>query len=300
MSIGLRKILGVEEETRVAPGVIDEFLARNPTLDGDMRARLLTWKGELEFWEGWDGFMIGKYGRPYMEGALYQDLKAKAQQLIDPREGDVWLDAGCGQLAMSELIWRKSGRRVKGIWAADIVLAGATQKLGQFEDAPPIKLIYADLQQQLAFPDNFFDGIVGVHVLTFLLEFEGRRGSEALEGVLREMFRLLKPGGHLVWSIPRDNMSNLSGVLLSLKYILNPVRSLKYQVPLPVAALKVFKYTRQIEKKGEQGTYLLLPREECERILTSVGFVDPEWRTAFARQCWVNRVYKPDIASRRP
>jgi ubiquinone/menaquinone biosynthesis C-methylase UbiE len=244
--------------------------------------------------------MITKYGRPYMEGALYQDLKAKTQQLIDPREGDVWLDAGCGQLAMTELIWRKSGGKVKGIWAADIFLAGARAKLGQFNDAPAIKLIYADLQQQMAFPDNFFDGIVGNHVLTFLLEFEGRRGNEALEGVLQEMFRLLKPGGHLVWSIPRENVSNVAGMLLLLKHILNPLRWLRYRVPVPVAALKIFKFTRQIEKKGEQGTYLLLAKEECERILASVGFVDPEWRTAFAHQCWVNRVYKPDVASSRP
>ena len=296
MSVGLRKVLGVAEEAQVDPGLIEEFLARNPSLDGDIRERLLSWKGELEFWGKWDGFMITKYGRPYMEGALYQDLKAKTQQLIDPREGDVWLDAGCGQLAMAELIWRKSGGKVKGIWAADIFLAGAMTKLGQFNDGPPIKLIYADLQQPLAFPDNFFDGIIGNHVLTFLLEFEGRRGSEALEGVLQEMFRLLKPGGHFVWSIPRENVSNVTGLLLLLKHIVNPVRWVRYRVPVPVAAYKIFKYTRQIERKGERGTYLLLPKEECERILASVGFVDPEWRTAFAHQCWVNRVYKPDIA----
>lgn len=296
MAVGLFTLIGGARGREVNSEVVADFLDRNPNLDSETQERLLAWKIELKYWEEYNAFMGSSYGRPYTEGALYQDLKGKIAQFIHPRHGEVWLDAGCGQLSMSELIWQESDGKVKEIWAADIVLAGARRKLAQFEERMPIELIYADLQEQLSFPDDFFDGIIGNHVFTFLLEFEGQRGTQALEGVLREMFRILKPGGQLVWSMPRKGASNLLGALMSLRYIINPLRWIRYRVPIPVAAGRIFKYTRQIERKGKKGTYMLLLKEEYEEILASIGFVDPEWSIAFAKQCWVNRVYKPNIA----
>jgi hypothetical protein len=52
------------------------------------------------------------------------------------------------------------------------------------------------------------------------------------------------------------------------------------------------KYTRVVEGKGKKGIYNLLEKEECERILRSIGFTDLEWRGIFARQSWLNRAKK--------
>lgn len=196
---------------------------------------------------------------------------------------------------MSELIWQKSGGKVKEIWATDIILAPAKNRLSQFKNPPPIKLKYADLQEKSPFPDDFFDGIVGNYIFTLLVEFEEQRGIEALKGIFQEMFQTLKPGGTLVWSTPRKDVSNFQGLLPSLKYILNPLRSLKYKVFVPATAIKTLKYTRQIERKGKEGIYSLLTKEEYEEILISAGFVNPEWGTAFFGQCLVNKVYKPSV-----
>lgn len=250
-------------------------------------------KTELEFWQKFSEFVASNYGRPYLEGALYRELKKHIGELISPNEGEVWFDPGCGKLPMSELIWQKSEGKLKEIWAADIILAPAKERLRQFEKLPPIRLIYADLQEKLPFPDNFFDGIVGNYVFTFVIEFEGQQGAAALKGVLQEMIRVLKPGGQLVWTMPKKNASNLLGLLISLKYILNPLSWLKFKVFVPLAAIKTVTYTRQIKEKGKRGTYNLLTKRQYEEILTSAGFVNSEWRTTFAGQCWVNKVYKP-------
>jgi hypothetical protein len=53
------------------------------------------------------------------------------------------------------------------------------------------------------------------------------------------------------------------------------------------------KYTREVEKKGKKGIYSLLGKEECSRILHSIGFTDLEWRGIFAGQSWLNRARKP-------
>jgi hypothetical protein len=52
------------------------------------------------------------------------------------------------------------------------------------------------------------------------------------------------------------------------------------------------RYTREVERKGKKGIYNLLEKEECERILSSIGFTDLEWRGIFAGQSWLNRARK--------
>ncbi|MCM8823410.1 MAG: class I SAM-dependent methyltransferase [Candidatus Omnitrophica bacterium] len=55
----------------------------------------------------------------------------------------------------------------------------------------------------MPYPENFFDGIGANLVLPYVIDFCGKKGKEAFAGVLQELFRILKPGGHLVWSTPK-------------------------------------------------------------------------------------------------
>jgi hypothetical protein len=53
------------------------------------------------------------------------------------------------------------------------------------------------------------------------------------------------------------------------------------------------KYAREVERKGKKGIYILLEKEKCERILSSIGFTDLEWKSVFAGQSWLSKAKKP-------
>lgn len=55
---------------------------------------------ELKFWQELNQFTRSKIGRPYLEGALYEELKRGIGEFLGSPEG-CWFDAGCGNLPAS-------------------------------------------------------------------------------------------------------------------------------------------------------------------------------------------------------
>jgi ubiquinone/menaquinone biosynthesis C-methylase UbiE len=248
---------------------------------------------ELRFWREFNRFTRSKIGRPYLEGKLYEDIRDKVGEFLGSPQG-CWFDAGCGNLPASKWILEKAQGNVQ-IWAGDIDIDGANEVVGQIEDGHLITIVHTDLGERWPFCDGFFDGIIGNHVFTFLTK-SCKTGGEAngiIKEVLQEAYRVLKPGGILIWTAPKKKANTLYGLLYCLKYLLNPSRWRKHGPSLLLATLRTMKYTREIERKGKKGIYSLLEKEECDRILCSVGFTDLEWKDVFAGQCWLNRARKP-------
>lgn len=44
---------------------------------------------------------------------FYQELYNTIERFVEPKPNEIWLDAGCGPAKMSQLIWKKSGGKVK-------------------------------------------------------------------------------------------------------------------------------------------------------------------------------------------
>jgi len=67
---------------------------------------------ELKFWQELNRFTRSKIGRPYLEGALYEELKRGIGEFLGSPEG-CWFDAGCGNLPASKWILEKAqGTRI--------------------------------------------------------------------------------------------------------------------------------------------------------------------------------------------
>ena len=75
MTVGLYKLIGRSKNREISSKAIEDFLAKNPDLDLKTRERLLRWENEFEFWQKFNAFISSKYGYPYLERALYVNLK---------------------------------------------------------------------------------------------------------------------------------------------------------------------------------------------------------------------------------
>ena len=275
--VGLYELIGGAKNGETNLKVIEDFLARN-ILEPEIQERLSAWKSEFEFWE--KNAVI----YPYMElGFHYRSLVKTMREFAEPKAGQVWLDAGCGPAKMSELLWEKSGKSLKKIVGLDIILEPARKRA---EEISVLELKYGNLGERLEFDDGTFDGIISNIAIPYVIEFEGCRGKEGMQSIFKELARVLKPGGQLVWSAPKRNMHTEICLLVSIPDVIWNIAKIPN---LPVIALKLLKYGKELERKGKEGIYTYLAPQEWDEILEEAGFVSPAWRFVFTHQVWVNK-----------
>ena len=297
MPTGLYRLIGGQNIGDLTPGIIESFIAQNQ-LDEETKERLILWENESKYWDSYAKNISIKHRDTYWESPTYKSIVKTIEDLIDPKDNEVWLDPGCGALSMSELIFKKANG-VKKIYAMDVFLKPAKERLLNLNSlsnqniSSVIELVYGSLTDSLPFPDNFFDGIVGNFVFTFITEHEGEKGEKGLKNLFQELYRILKPGGVLVWTSPRKNANNLLGLIPSIGYALNPYLWYKSKTFLPLGVINILKHTKALLKKGKDGICPILPREDYEKLLSSIGFVNPKWINTFGNQAEANRIYKP-------
>ncbi len=124
-------------------------------------------------------------------GQLRQDIRASmAVKYINISKGRRVLEIGCGNGEFSKRFLR-TGAEMHCIDISEKIIAHLKE---QYKDT---NLIFepADVEH-LQFPDNHFEGVIGNGILHHL----------NLDACLKEIFRVLKPGGKIFFSEP--NMMN--------------------------------------------------------------------------------------------
>ncbi len=107
------------------------------------------------------------------------------------RNGDAVLDVGCGPGAALRDYASKRDIRAVGIDYSENMVEAARKHLAKTEGAPEIEFIAASVTE-LPFEDGEFDVVTSHRCLMALLEWERQQDA------LREIHRVLKPGGTLV------------------------------------------------------------------------------------------------------
>jgi ubiquinone/menaquinone biosynthesis C-methylase UbiE len=142
------------------------------------------------------------YQRPDVVGAIYRQRIELTLRLLDragaSREGSM-LDAGCGAGPVTGALTR-AGYRVHGtdaVWAMIELARAATSQDG--EAGPTFSVSDAEA---LPFEDGSFDAAVALGLVPWVPD---------AEAALRELSRVVRPGGHVV--VSADNRSRLTFVL---------------------------------------------------------------------------------------
>jgi ubiquinone/menaquinone biosynthesis C-methylase UbiE len=288
-NIGLYEMIRDKGQTEVEldSKKIRDFIKENYLTSNNLE-RLEKWKEELEFWEEY-----AKIYRNLEKARPYYFLTKTISRLIEPNVNEVWLDVGCGPAKISRLIWERSGKKAAKIIGVDIILKPAQETLEKLKDPIPLELRYANIGEKLPFPNNYFDGVVANLCLSYVIDFEGKKGKAALIEVLKEMFRILKPGGELIWSTPKKNVRFEYVFLASIPDMLNIYEYIIHKdITRVLQGWRILKHALEIQKKGQWGVYTFLSKKELETILNGIGFKNMVWKKTFARQVWVNRSQK--------
>lgn len=285
--IGLYDLIEGSKKGELTSKKIEDFLTTEK-VNKKNKQRILKWAKELEFWE--------EYAKIYInleKANPYQHLSKVIEDLIEPREGDVCLDMGCGPAKMSQIIWKKSKERTKKIIGIDIVLKPARETLGRINHSMPLELIYGDIGQKFPFPDNHFDLIVANLVIPYVIDFHGQNGKSAFERLLKETYRILKSKGHMVWSTPKKDVHFQWVFLASIPDMLNVYEYIIHKdITRILQGTRILKHALEIQRKGKEGIYTFLEKDELEKMLLKIGFINPIWQRTFTQQVWVNKVYK--------
>jgi ubiquinone/menaquinone biosynthesis C-methylase UbiE len=129
---------------------------------------------------------IPRHFKPYQE--LVQEVVSEVGKC--PHGGRV-LDVGCGTGTYSVTL-AKAGYDVTGIDYSDSMLARATKHGSNI--AGKVHFIKSNLTDRLPYTDDSFDCVISVHSL-YTIKETGR--------VLKEYYRVLRPGGRFVLAEPR-------------------------------------------------------------------------------------------------
>jgi ubiquinone/menaquinone biosynthesis C-methylase UbiE len=116
--------------------------------------------------------------------------KRHVLDLFDKRGGR-FLDAGCGTGDFIPDLLERGGE-VFGLDFAEEMIEQTRTRLGVDDDDPRVRLAVGDVCK-LRFDSDYFDGIIAVGLVEYLADFDA---------ALQEMYRVLKPGGSLVVTVP--------------------------------------------------------------------------------------------------
>ena len=134
----------------------------------------------------------GDFYDPTMTFSNYNFLVRK-QHVLDlfDKRGGRFLDAGCGTGDfLPDLLAR--GDEVCAVDFAEEMIEQAARRLGGSGHRARVRFSVGDVCN-LEFPAEHFDGIIGVGLIEYLTDYNA---------AFKEMFRVLKPGGILVVTVP--------------------------------------------------------------------------------------------------
>jgi len=228
----------------------------------------------------------------------YKRLLAHTSAWLEPKEGERWLDLGCGSGQLTQAIWTRSRGAVSEVIGLDCAAVNETafRRLREGLDPRPgegqIRFVCADFSSGLAgWEAGRFDGVVSGLAIQYAESFSEERScwtTEAYEHLLAEIHRVLRPGGTFVFSVNVPEPSWGKVALRSLRGVFSVPRPARYLQ----RSLRMMRYGSWLKREARTGRFHFLPDRVVVQKLSRVGFVDVEHRTSYAGQAYLFRCRK--------
>lgn len=209
------------------------------------------------------------------ESPPYRRMVERHAELLQPRAGDVILDAGSGTANVTQVL-AVPGANVTGIDFCEPALERCRRKV------PTATFRVADLTRPLPFDTATFDKVACSLVLHYLV-------PERQRFAVTELARVLKPGGRLAitvfatgfntWRVyietlrDRRQTDGLVGTaVLGVRYLFNTSR--------------IFYYVWRIKRAEKSGDYQFATADELRAMLVDAGLTVYSVEPTMAGQCW--------------
>jgi 1-acyl-sn-glycerol-3-phosphate acyltransferase len=231
---------------------------------------------EKKFWSHY-----AKFYHHLEESDPYKDLIDNFKDSLPKTIAGRAIDLGSGSGAIVDLLVKKSknSNSHSEILATDVEPRMLDYLSDRFSKNKNVKIKELDLSQSLEFTDNYFNCVTANLVLPYLIHNNGEIGFRGFIKLIEDIHRVLKSGGHFVWSTPKKGVKFFKVFAASWRNILDP-KNLDHLYYGPA----IFKQALQIQNKGYKSIYHFLDTKDLEKILVNIGFTDIKFTRSMANQ----------------
>ncbi|MGL6075835.1 MAG: class I SAM-dependent methyltransferase [Fimbriiglobus sp.] len=237
-------------------------------------------------------------GKPYLQ------LLSDSIQYCEPQAGEIWVDLGCGSGQLTQGLWLATAGKLAAVHALDLAEVNrvALQKIAKRVQPPMPDEAWTFAAHDLSlglpqFSPNSVDGIVAGLAISYAESRDEAGGytDAAYDHVLADAFRVLKPGGRLVFSVNVPNPRFWKIFTASFRSTLRAAHLRR----VFFNSVRMMRYGRWLRREAKRGRFHFFDIKEIEVRLRAAGFTEISHRISYAEQAYVIRARKLALPARQ-